>query len=272
MLQPDTTDLERAPVATNQITEAPSAIVETTQQLLDLTEPLNTGALSNLPKDHLRCKACNLPYVFNHYSISNRHWRGATCLGCNKLEDIESSCINSIGDEARHLNSYHLHPSTKIGLYHFPLSPSNYIKQTSKDGKEEYCHYATYEHTVEAYTRCIHCIEFVKRKRKTLVKATQKSLGRGVAGFDSLMEFMVNSNGTCALTGIKGSWSSFPGDPMYLLSLDHKVPLCTGGSSHIDNLQVTLQGFNNVKGDYTTEDFKIWFTAIKKMSKHELRS
>ncbi|KAK4519582.1 Mss4p nuclear export [Mucor velutinosus] len=184
-----------------------------------------------------------------------------------RLKRIENGCVDSIGDEARHLNTYYLHPLIRTDLYHFPLSPNYYIKQINKDGKEEYIHHSTHENTGEVYTRCSDCTAFVKRKRKTLKTATQKALGTGVASYDSLMEFMINSNTTCALTGIKGSWSSFPGDPMYLLSLDHKIPLRAGGSSYIDNLQVTLQSFNNIKGDFEAEDFKRWFTAIKQMPK-----
>ncbi|KAL9552726.1 hypothetical protein MBANPS3_003638 [Mucor bainieri] len=188
---------------------------------------------------------------------------------CQKLQNIENGNMNSIGDKESHLNFYHLHRSTNNDLYHFPLSPDYYIKQVNKDNQEQYTHCTTNEHSVEAYCRYLNCIAFVKRKRKTLKTATQKALGSGVAGFDQLMEFMVKSNATCALTGIKGSWSSIPGDPMYLLSLDHTLPLYGGGSSEIDNLQVTLQCFINVKGDYKAEDFKRWFTAIKQMPKYK---
>lgn len=185
---------------------------------------------------------------------------------CQRLKRIESGFIDSIGDEARHFTRFHLHQSIKTDLYHFPLSPNYYIK-SNQDGKNEYIHHSTYENTVQVYSRCSQCVEFVRRKRKTLKTSVQRASGRGVAPFNSLMEFIVNSNTTCALTGIRGSWSSFPGSPMYLLSLGHKIPLRAGGSSHIDNLQVALQCFNNVKGDYSTEDFKRWFAAIKQVSR-----
>lgn len=190
---------------------------------------------------------------------------------CQKLQNIENGCADIIGDEARHLSVYYLHEWIEPNMYHFPLSPKRYIKQTNKDNNEEYTYHSTRENTIEHYSRCICCINFVKRKRKTLKTATQKASSYGVATFESLMQFMVNSNATCALTGIKGSWSSNAGDPMYLLSLDHKTSLSAGGSSEIDNLQVTLQCFNNIKGNYEAEDFKRWFTAIQQMPKHELQ-
>ncbi|KAL7324976.1 hypothetical protein PS15p_210085 [Mucor circinelloides] len=271
--------------------DKPTAIVESVDPSIPATEPIpqlthhsqqiNTSVLSALSSGR-RCVGCQLPFEYKLYSISNPHRRGLACLGCNKLfsfirkedlytrlKSVENGCMDGIGDERRHLNNYHLHPLMENDLYHFPLSPKYYAKQANSDNQEEFIHHATEtdKNAMEVYRRCFECTEFVKKKRKTLKRATQRTIGYGVASFDELMGFMVHSNATCALTGIKGAWSSFPGDPLYLLSLDHKVPLHVGGSSMISNLQVTLQGFNNVKGNYDAEDFKRWFEAIKQISR-----
>ncbi|KAL9545775.1 hypothetical protein PS6_008047 [Mucor atramentarius] len=268
--------------------DKPTAIVESVDPSIPATEPIpqlthhsqqiNTNVLSALSSGR-RCVGCQLPFEYKLYSISNPHRRGLACLGCNnfirkedlytRLKSVENGCMDGIGDERRHLNNYHLHPLMENDLYHFPLSPKYYAKQANSDNQEEFIHHATEtdKNAMEVYRRCFECTEFVKKKRKTLKRATQRTIGYGVASFDELMDFMVHSNATCALTGIKGAWSSFPGDPLYLLSLDHKVPLHVGGSSMISNLQVTLQGFNNVKGNYDAEDFKRWFEAIKQISR-----
>jgi 5-methylcytosine-specific restriction endonuclease McrA len=78
---------------------------------------------------------------------------------------------------------------------------------------------------------------------------------------------MVSSNSSCAFSGTKGIWHSFAtygGNPLYSLSLDHKVPLSKGGSSTIDNLQVSLVCLNNIKGSHSNEKFVKWWKAFRR--------
>lgn len=79
MLQPGTIDTKENPVATVQSSEPSSAIMETSKQLLDHIEPLNS-----VPLERNVCASCKLPIVYNDYSISNPHRRRIICLGCNK--------------------------------------------------------------------------------------------------------------------------------------------------------------------------------------------
>lgn len=157
-------------------------------------------------------------------------------------------------------------------------------------------------HKIEQYVPCHGCREFVKAKQRTLRFVTDKKCGPGrpVAELEELFELLVNSNSRCSLTGMKGSYVPFPGmyninicmykskdlmfihtsaqrakkgrnwvrdhfvkNTMFFLSLDHIVPLAAGGSSRINNLQVTLQCFNHVKAHYSSEDFQKWLESFK---------
>lgn len=183
------------------------------------------------------------------------------------------SSSNDIDYEARLLSRFYLHPSqipkttpeSTTVFYHLPLSPNYYLSQINVKNKEEFIHHlsAPEKNTVPYYKRCLGCVEFVKAKRRTLKKATQRA-GRGqVPSFDELLEFLVRSNSICAFTGVKGTWSSLQNDPLFMLSLDHKVSLQAGGTSDISNLQVSLQCMSNVKGNFDSEDFQKWVEGIK---------
>ena len=52
-----------------------------------------------------------------------------------------------------------------------------------------------------------------------------------------------------------------------MLSLDHKIALQAGGTSDINNLQVSLQCMNNVKGNFDSAVFQKWVEGI--MQYHE---
>jgi hypothetical protein len=120
---------------------------------------------------------------------------------------------------------------------------------------------------VPYYKRCLGCVDFVKAKRRTLKKASQRAGGGQVASFDELLEFLVMSNSTCSFTGVKGAWSSLQNDPLFMLSLDHKIALQAGGASGINNLQVSLQCINNVKGNFDSADFQKWVEGIMQYHK-----
>jgi len=72
---------------------------------------------------------------------------------------------------------------------------------------------------------------------------------------------MEASNGICRWSGLQGLWrtnrSSFS-KPLFLLTIDHIVPVSKYGSPNVDNLQVVLSVYNLVKGNEFEDEFQRW--------------
>lgn len=161
-------------------------------------------------------------------------------------------------------------------LYHLPLSTNYYLKQKSERNRAKFVYHISYpkKNNVSHFNTCLGCQNFVKTRRKTLTKATDFARTKGsyrvnghVASIDELFDLMVKADSTCALSGAKGIWITTPGYPNYtsfILSLDHKIPMSKGGGSHVDNLQASLQCFNNIKGSSDYKEFQKWLNAFRR--------
>lgn len=162
---------------------------------------------------------------------------------------------------------------SKVELYHLPLS----IHYYQKLGKR-IVHHSSYprDNTVSHFRSCAGCRLFVSSRRNSLVNATQLSKrkrkhnlkeGSNVASFQDLFQLMVSSNSSCVFSGQKGIWySPFQcptKNPLYALSLDHKVPLSKGGLSTVDNLQVSLVCLNTIKDSHSNQEFVKWWKAFR---------
>ncbi|KAL9552725.1 hypothetical protein MBANPS3_003637 [Mucor bainieri] len=221
------------------------------------------------------------------------------CNGCRKLFTLteKKDIIERFNDalnrkykiEARFLQDWYLHQYNpekhqKDKLYHLPLSEHYYSRRVDENNHATFTYFCSRDdlHRIEQYVSCHGCREFAKTKLRTLRFVTDKKCGpgRAIAELDELFELLVDSKSTCSLTGMKGSWAPFPAyrpkkggknwvrdhfvkNAMYFLSLDHIIPLAAGGSSRINNLQVTLQGFNHVKAHYSSKDFQKWLESFK---------
>ncbi|GAN10497.1 hypothetical protein MAM1_0362d10038 [Mucor ambiguus] len=249
------------------------------------------------------CLQCGREFVEkrSHLNISGQSTcNPQLCNGCRKLftlsekKDIvdrfKSTVNRNYKIEARFLQDWYLHEynpekQQKDKSFHLPLSEHYYSRRVNENNQATFTYFCSRDdlHKIEQYVSCHGCREFVKAKQRTLRLVTDKKCGAGwvVAELEELFELLVNSRSTCSLTGMKGSWAPFPaaycpkkGDKnwvrdhfvknaMYFLSLDHIVPLAAGGSSRINNLQVTLQAFNHVKAHYSSEDFQKWLKSFK---------
>ncbi|KAL9543628.1 hypothetical protein PS6_009186, partial [Mucor atramentarius] len=76
-----------------------------------------------------------------------------------------------------------------------------------------------------------------------------------------LRGLMEASNGVCRWSGLQGLWrtnrSSFS-KSLFLLTIDHIVPVSKCGSPNVDNLQVVLSVYNLVKGSESEDEFQRW--------------
>ncbi|KAK4519583.1 uncharacterized protein ATC70_009819 [Mucor velutinosus] len=246
------------------------------------------------------CLQCGREFVGkgSYLSISSRSTCDPQlCKGCRKLftltekkdivERFDCAVNRNYKIEARFLQDWYLHQynpekQQKDKLYHLPLSEHYYSRRVDENKRATFTYFCSRDdlHKIEQYVSCHGCREFVKTKQRTLRLVTDKKCGpgRAIAELEELFELLVNSKSTCSLTGMKGSWAPFPTqrpkngrhwvrdhfvkNAMFFLSLDHIIPLAAGGSSHIGNLQVTLQGFNHVKAHYSSEDFQKWLKAF----------
>ncbi|CAO0803663.1 unnamed protein product [Mucor circinelloides] len=247
------------------------------------------------------CLECGREFVqkedyFKIFARSNQDLR--LCNGCRKLfalaekkdiiERFDAAVNRTYKIEARFLQDWYLHQynpedERKLELYHLPLSEHYYSRRVDENNQATFTYFSSRNdlHKIEHYVACHGCREFVKAKQRTLRFVTDKKCGpgRAIAELDELFELLVNSKSMCSLTGMKGSWAPFPAqrpkkgkywvrdhfvkNAMFFLSLDHIVPLAAGGSSRINNLQVTLQCFNNVKAHYSSKDFEKWLESFK---------
>ncbi|GAN07843.1 hypothetical protein MAM1_0179c07347 [Mucor ambiguus] len=73
-----------------------------------------------------------------------------------------------------------------------------------------------------------------------------------------LKGFMEASNGICSWSGLRGQWRSERSSPLFLLSIDHIVPVSKHGSPNINNLQVVLSVYNSVKSNESESEFQRW--------------
>lgn len=122
--------------------------------------------------------------------------------------------------EARFLHDWYLHrynpeKPQKDELYHLPLSEHYYSRRVDENNQATFTYFCSRDdlHKVKQYICCNGCKEFIKAKLRTLRFVTDKKCGPGrpIPESKELFELLVNSNSTCSLTGMKGSWAPFPG-------------------------------------------------------------
>ncbi|KAL9552724.1 hypothetical protein MBANPS3_003636 [Mucor bainieri] len=236
-------------------------------------------------KEH-PCSGCGLSLRHDKRSRRSRHKKNSgLCFACTAMFRLAKGddLIQRFKQNSRKRHhevrfAKHLHKMqgtndsifSKTDLYHLPLSINYYSKLNQK----YFVHHSSYpEHnTVSHFKTCTGCRLFVLRRRRTLVNATKRKRGGAnksieIASFQDLFELMVSSNSSCAFSGKKGVWHSFgesEADPLYSLSLDHKVPLSKRGPSTIDNLQVSLVCLNEIKGTLSNKKFVTWWTAFRR--------
>ncbi|KAK4512541.1 high-affinity iron permease [Mucor velutinosus] len=73
-----------------------------------------------------------------------------------------------------------------------------------------------------------------------------------------LKGLMEASKGICSWSGLQGQWRPEKSSHLFLLTIDHVVPVSKHGSPTIDNLQVVISMYNSVKSDEFESEFQRW--------------
>ena len=92
-------------------------------------------------------------------------------------------------------------------------------------------------------------IEWANRKRSMLKKRlnTGKQEMETTVTATDILDMLKSQNYKCALTQIDLSPKN--------AAVDHKLPVCKGGTNHIDNLQILHKDVNRAKGSLTMSEF-----------------
>ncbi|CAO3664324.1 unnamed protein product [Rhizopus stolonifer] len=98
---------------------------------------------------------------------------------------------------------------------------------------------------------------------KQMVKRHKQVSSTETSSAEEILELMRQSKGICTASCVLGIW--LPGAPWhpFQLTIDHKVPLSRGGSSHISNLQVMLRCLNQVKSNETDAELCRWLQGFR---------
>ncbi|KAI8094892.1 uncharacterized protein B0P05DRAFT_568125 [Gilbertella persicaria] len=84
-----------------------------------------------------------------------------------------------------------------------------------------------------------------------------------------LVEVLIRSKGKCAISGVTGHWpiEHYLKPAPLLLVIDHIIPVSRGGSFGVGNIQVALSCINQVKGNRTDEEVRVWLEGLRKNHK-----
>ncbi|KAI8348260.1 hypothetical protein BD560DRAFT_410687 [Blakeslea trispora] len=110
--------------------------------------------------------------------------------------------------------------------------------------------------------------ELASRSRRTMSNRLKKFRRYGCQEVDiptseELVELMIQSKNICAISGIKGHWNSANYHSPFRLDFDHKIPVSMGGSFRAENLQITINCLNSVKGSETQDELKRWLKGFR---------
>lgn len=76
------------------------------------------------------------------------------------------------------------------------------------------------------------------------------------------MNILEDANFTCYYCGWIGN--------EFTMSVDHKRPVCRGGTDKNKNLVCCCRDCNNQKGDMTEGEYRVWLSKTKKIETTEL--
>ncbi|KAL7324974.1 hypothetical protein PS15p_210083 [Mucor circinelloides] len=285
--------LKRSIQQTKEPTTANAATTNTTTADVEWVVPNARTTLLKPKIEKDRCQGCGLGLSDDQNSLRYQQRQiSGLCLACKKMFKFaendtlirrfkRSKKSNSLSRQHELRFKRYVHRMqgqknsifSKVELYHLPLS----IHYYQKLGKRIVYH-SSYprDNTVSHFRSCSICRLFVSSRRRSLANVTQLSKrkrkhtlkeGSNVATFQDLFQLMVSSNSSCAFSGQKGIWCSPfqcpTKNPLYALSLDHKVPLSKGGLSTVDNLQVSLVCLNAIKDSHSNQEFVKWWKAFR---------
>ena len=111
--------------------------------------------------------------------------------------------------------------------------------------------------------------ELASRSHRTMCNRLKKLKKYGcqeidIPSHEELVELMTQSRDICAISGIKGHWSSANFRSPFRLDFDHKIPVSMGGSFRVENLQITINCLNSVKGSESQDELKRWLKGFRK--------
>ncbi|CAO3638679.1 unnamed protein product [Mucor fragilis] len=69
---------------------------------------------------------------------------------------------------------------------------------------------------------------------------------------------MEASNKICSWSGLRGQWRVEKLSPLFLLTIDHIVPVSKHGSPDVNNLQVVMSVYNSVKSNESESEIRRW--------------
>lgn len=117
-------------------------------------------------------------------------------------------------------------------------------------------------------------MQFVKSKRRDLKILVKKSVSQQdglpikhvIPSISDLLQFMIQANTVCNISGKEGVWVSTRGHPYYpsyTLTIDIPTSISISEPLNTNNLLVVLQCVKMIRGNRSMDEFQRWWDPFK---------